>query len=207
MSYVQALFYAGVAFGQNTIGIITRPYESYRRIVDRGTSWELAYVGIVLAIYFAIASIIRTAAFRPFLLTRQFVLLYAAALLGACIIVVSLWGMSVLLGGKGSVAGLVRGWAYTLIPTACWFTVTSFVSLILPPPRTTSIFGIAFSIVFLLFSMMMFWWKLTLGYLTLRFGMRLDLGKICIVAVVTTVVLGAYSKSMYDLGIFRVPFI
>lgn len=198
---------AGVAFSQNIIGIVTRPYETYRRIVDRGTSWEMVYVGILLAFYFALASLVKTAAFRPFLLTRQFILLVSAAGVSFLVTVGVLWLAGRLVGGEGKFSVLVRAWAYTLVPTVLWFLFTSVLYVVLPPPRTTSVLGVAFSIVFLLCSAMLFWWKLQLGYLTLRFGMRLDLLKIMIVAAVSAVVLGFYSSGMYKLGIFKVPFI
>lgn len=207
MDTSHAIIGAGFSFGQNIIGIVTRPYEAYRRIIDRGTSWELGYIGIVLAVYFTLASLVKTAAFRPFLLTRQFMLLYAAAILGFLVTVAALWLVGMLVGGVGKVSSLARGWAYTLIPTVTWFLATSLLYVILPPPRTTSILGVTFSIVFLLFSAMLFWWKLTLAYLTLRFGMRLDLGKIVIVAIFSLLVVGLYSRLMYSLGIFTVPFI
>jgi len=43
--------------------------------------------------------------------------------------------------------------------------------------------------------------------LTLRFGLRLSLGKIIIVLALTVPVLGLYSYGMYRLGIFKIPFI
>lgn len=207
MDILGSLAVAGITFGRNVIGITTRPYETYRRIVEKGSSWELAYVGVVLACYFALASIVKTAAFRPFLLTRQFVVLVAAAGLSFLITVAILWVGSKLVGGTGSFRTLARAWAYTLIPTVLWFLATSVLYVILPPPRTTSPLGVAFSLLFLLCSAMLFWWKLQLGYLALRFGMRLDLLKIMAVAVFSAVILGFYSVSMYRLGIFKVPFI
>lgn len=207
MDRTHALLGSGIAFGRNIIGITTRPYETYRRIVDHGSLWELVYIGLVLAVYFALASLVKTAAFRPFLLTQQFVLLYSAALLGFLVTVLALWLIGTIVGGVGKSTSLALGWAYTLIPTVTWFLATSLLYVVLPPPRTTSVLGISFSIVFLLFSAMLFWWKLTLAYLTLRFGMRLDLGKIIIVAALSLIIVGLYSRFMYTLGIFTVPFI
>ena len=207
MDRAHTLLGSGIAFGRNIIGITTRPYEAYRRIVDHGSLWELVYIGLVLAVYFALASLVKTAAFRPFLLTKQFVLLFAAALLGYLVTVLALWIIGTIVGGVGKVSSLALGWAYTLIPTVTWFLATSLLYVILPPPRTTSVLGISFSIVFLLFSVMLFWWKLTLAYLTLRFGMRLDLGKIIVVAAFSLIVVGLYSRFIYTLGIFTVPFI
>jgi hypothetical protein len=112
-----------------------------------------------------------------------------------------------LLGGVGNLSTLAVLWGYTLLPTTFWFLATSLLYLILPPPRTDSAAGVAFSIVYLVFSSMLLAWKVTLGYLTLRFGLKLDLARICGVIVAAAVVWGLYSLFMYRLGIFRIPFL
>jgi hypothetical protein len=207
MERTQKLIIGGISFGQNIVGIVTRPYETYRRIIERGSLTELGFIGILLALYFAIASVVRTAAFRPFLLTKQFILLYSGAVVGFAVIVAALWTLSKVVGGKGDIGAVARGWAYTLVPTVCWFMVTSLLYVVLPPPRTASVPGIVFSVIFLLFSATMFWWKITLAYLTLRFSMRLDLAKIIVVGIGTSVVVTLFSVWMYNAGVFRVPFI
>ena len=149
----------------------------------------------------------RTAAFRPFLLTKQFILLAGGATAGFALSVLVFWTIGRLVGGRGSIAALALAWAYTLVPTTVWFLATSLLYVLLPPPRTTSVLGITFSIVFLIFSITLFWWKLTLAYLTLRFGLKLDLAKILVVAAFSLPILAAYSVGMYRMGIFKVPFL
>lgn len=207
MDALEQLLAAGVAFGRTMVGIITRPYETYRRIVERASLWELAYIGCLLAGYFAIASVVKTAAFRPFLLTRQFTVLAAAA--GATYIGVigMMWIIGRKLGGKGTLSGIAVAWGYTLIPTLVWFLTTSVLYLLLPPPRTTSFAGLMFSGLYLVFSATLFFWKLTLAYLTLRFGMKLDLAKILVMTAIIGPLLGLYSVGMYRMGIFRIPFL
>ncbi|MEK7587509.1 MAG: YIP1 family protein [Patescibacteria group bacterium] len=207
MDIAGSLLTGGIAFVQNIVGIVFRPYETYRRLVARRSLWELVYLGAFLAGYFALASVVKTSAFRPFLLTRQFVVLAAGAgatYLGA---VGMIWVIGKKLGGKGTLAGVMVGWGYTLVPTLVWFFATSLLYVVLPPPRTTSAAGIVFSIVYLIFSATLFWWKLILAYLTLRFGLRLDLQRIAIVALAAVPVVAVYSVGMYWLGIFRVPFL
>jgi len=204
---VQKLFDSGVVFGRNMVGIITRPYETYRRIVAQGTLWELAYIGFLLVLYFATAAIVKTSLFRPFLLTRQFILLGTAAGVTFLFTVSLFWQVGRLFGAKGNLQGLLLGWGYSLVPTAVWFWMTSLLYVIVPPPRTTSALGIVFSIVFLLTSATLFFWKIILSYLTLRFGLRLDMLRIVAVSVVVLPILAAYSFGMYRLGIFRIPFI
>lgn len=195
-----------ISFGRNFLGIITKPYETYRRIVDRGQLRELLWVGVLMALYFGIASIVKTAAFRPFLLTKQFMVLAGGAAVSFILVVATLWQTTRLLGGKGTLQGFVLAWGYTLIPTFFWFLGTSLLYVILPPPRTNRPEGVIFSAVYLVLSATLFFWKFMLGYLTLRFGAKLDLAKILVTLVIALPIIGIYSVLMYKLGIFRVPF-
>lgn len=115
--------------------------------------------------------------------------------------------VGLLVGGTGKLRGLALLWGYSLIPTVIWFFVTSLLYIVLPPPRTSSVQGVLFSIFFLVFSITLFFWKATITYLTLRFGLRLDLSRILVVLVVTIPLLVLYSIGMFRLGIFRIPFI
>lgn len=203
MSFIVALS----AFFKNIVGLVTRPYETCRRIVDRGGYGELTFVGGLLAIYFAIASVVKVAAFRPFLLTRQFIVLSAAAGLTYLLAVALFWTAGKMVGAQGKLKGLVVLWGYSLVPTLAWFLATSLLYVLLPPPRTTSTAGVTFSILFLVFSLVLFFWKATIAYLALRFGLRLDLKRILVVLSITLPILGLYSYGMFRLGIFRIPFI
>ncbi|MCX6791744.1 MAG: YIP1 family protein [Candidatus Gottesmanbacteria bacterium] len=202
-----SLIVALVDFGSNVVGLVTRPYETCRRIVDHGGFGELIYVAILLAMYFVFASLVKVASFRPFLLSRQFIVLSAATGVTYLFAVALFWTAGKLVGAEGKLKGLAVSWGYSLLATLTWFLATSILYVILPPPRTTSTAGILFSILFLIFSVTLFFWKATIAYLTLRFGLRLNLGKIFVVLALTLPVLGLYSFGMYRLGIFRVPFL
>ena len=112
-----------------------------------------------------------------------------------------------LFGGTGHVWGVFVSWGYTLIPTFFWFLMTSFFYVVLPPPRQQTPLGVLFSVVFMSLSMLLFFWKGILYYLTLRFGMRLDFPRIMGVSAILFPLGVLYALSMYKLGIFRVPFI
>ena len=198
---------AGFSFSQHCVGIVTRPYETYRRIVDRATTLELLYIGVCVFIYLALASAVKQSLFHPFLLTQQFILLGVGALVTFALADGLFWQIGKWLGATGNLRGFTVAWGYTLIPTFVWFLGTSILYLVLPPPRTTSVLGITFSVVFLLFSDILLFWKIILSYLALRFGLRLDLVKILAVSVIVLPILGLYSVGMNKLGLFRVPFI
>ena len=65
MDLLSELIVSAVAFGRTAMGIITRPYETYRRIVTHGKPGELVFIAALLGIYFALASVVKV--FRPFL--------------------------------------------------------------------------------------------------------------------------------------------
>lgn len=192
---------------RNIVGVATRPYETYRRIVKEGSLWELVYIGITLSLYFIVASIVKTSFFRPYLLTQQFIVLMSATILTFLFVVTLFRGVGKFVGAQGTWKELAVAWGYSLIPTVSWFWMTSLLFVIIPPPRTTSTLGITFSIVYLLISACLLLWKIILSYLALRFSLRLDLAKILLVCVVVLPVLGLFSIGMYYAGIFRVPFL
>lgn len=207
MDVMTKLVVGGFWFGRTVIGLATKPYETYRRIEQHGRLMELVPLASLVALYFSLVSVVRIALFRPFLLTREFLLLFGFALLGYGVSVGVLWIISVVLRRVVRLSTLAISWGYTLVPTLAWFFGTSLLYLILPPPRTTSALGITFSVVFLAGSAALLWWKVTLTYLTIRFAMKLDFARICLVYAVLLPILGLYSVSMYRLGIFKVPFL
>jgi hypothetical protein len=189
------------------IGLVTRPYETYRKIANHGSLWELAPLTLLIASYLGIASVAKIAAFRPYMLTKQFVVLGIAVMITYGLVAGLLWIVGKMAGGKGELKNVLLGWAYTLIPTTIWFLATSLLYVLIPPPRTGRPLGILFSVLFLLFSSILFFWKIILSYLTMRFSMKLDLLRICFVFCIVIPIMIAYSMGMYRLGIFKIPFV
>lgn len=207
MTLSERIITGGIYFVRSVAGIILRPYEAMRSVAERGSLAEFLFVALALGVYFALASVIKTAAFRPFLLTRQFISLACAAAAGYFLACGIIWSVSRRMGGRGGFRSLAVAWGYSLIPTVCWFLLTSLLYLVLPPPRTTSLAGITFSVLFLVFSVSMLIWKIMLGYLAIRFSLKLDLGRILAITAATVPFLAAYSICMYKVGIFKVPFL
>lgn len=207
MDVAGTLIIDAVSFGRTVIGLIVRPYEAYRRIVKHGTPGELVYVALVVACYFALASVVKVAAFRPFLLTRQFLMLSMGAASGVVVSAISIWAAGRVLGARGSFRTIGIAWSYTLLPTVAWFLTTSVLYVLLPPPRTASMPGMVFSLLFLVFSVTLLWWKIMLSYLVLRFGLKLDFAKSIGVALLCAPVLAGWAVLMHRIGIFTVPFL
>lgn len=191
---------------QHIYGIITRPYVTMRSIAQSGSYWELVSVGAVLSMYFAVATVVKNPAFRPFLLTRQFFALAVVVVVTTLFASGVLWCAGKFVGGSGSYGRFFLSWSYTLIPTVSWFLVTSILYIVFPPPRTARPEGIAASGVFLVFSMVLLLWKLVLSYLALRFSLRLTLPRILGVVGLSFGPLFFYGYWTYAIGVFKIPF-
>lgn len=197
-----------ILFGRNTIGCINSPYTTYRALAkDTVSSGQIIYILLATVGYFTFASLVRTGIRNPYLLTVKFNTLVIGGAIGFLGIIVYLVILGKLIGGRGSIRNLTVLWTYTLIPTLVWFFVTSIFYLVLPPPRTLSPWGKLYSLIYISFSMAVLLWKFILYYLTLRFGLRLDLGRIGIVTAILAPAIAFYSIIMYRYGIFRIPFL
>lgn len=201
------LLLSAVFFGKNLWGVITRPYETYRKIAAKPNYPEFIYIVFIVEFYFAVASIVKVASFRPFLLTRQFIVLTLGAwsLFAGALLAIALGGL--IFRVANPLKKIFLPWAYTLGPTFSWFLFTSLLYVLIPPPRTTSFWGITFSILYLVVSAVLLFWKIMLSYLSIRFAYKLDLFKISAVYTLLLLTTGILSYFMYRFGIFKIPFI
>lgn len=97
--------------------------------------------------------------------------------------------------------------SYALFPTLLWFYTSSFIYFVLPPPRTFSILGSFFSILFIGFSISLLLWKVILVYLAMRFSSRMGFYRIMYAFLIYMCVFIPYTLLLYFFGIFRVPFL
>ncbi len=194
-------------FLKNSWGVLVAPYQTYRRLAVSSSPLEVVPLFLVVMLFFLLLSVLRTHSLHPLLLTLDYGALLAGAIVSFVGSVSVLFLTGRLFGGTGHVWGVFVSWGYTLIPTFFWFLMTSFFYVVLPPPRQQTPLGVLFSVVFMSLSMLLFFWKGILYYLTLRFGMRLDFPRIMGVSAILFPLGVLYALSMYKLGIFRVPFI
>ncbi len=191
---------------KHTYAITTCPYSAMRSIVQSGSLWELVSIGVLLGVYFTIATVVKNPAFRPFFLTTQFVALAIVVVVTSVFASGVLWCAGRLVGGVGSYVRFFLAWSYTLIPTVSWFLATSILYILLPPPRTARLEGLVASGVFLVFSTVLLLWKLVLSYLALRFSLRLTLPRILGAAGLAVGPLFLYGYFTYAIGVFKIPF-
>lgn len=197
-----------ILFGKTSSGCINSPYITYRKLANDKTDARLVvFILLLVILYFAFASLVRTGMHNPYLLTLKFNTLILGAGVGFMGMIFVLFTLGRILGNVTTFKTLFILWSFSLLPTLMWFFFTSFFYLILPPPRTLSILGKLFTLWFVFFTAAIFLWKIILYYLTLRFGLRFDLFKIAAVSLIISPLIVSYSVAMYKLGIFRIPFL
>lgn len=195
-------------FFRFVLGTIQTPYQTFRKIAEREDIRYLPFIGGLVFIYLLLAGLAKGGlAAHPFLLTASFIKISSSILamyLFASLVLTILGKLS---GGEANLKRVLILWAFTLVPTSSWFIVVSLFSLLFPPPRTISMLGQIASAVVIGLSIGILLWKIILYYLTLRFGLRLDLPRIGLVTSAFIPIMGGYWWVMYRLGIFRVPFL
>jgi hypothetical protein len=197
-----------ILFLQHVWGTVQHPYETYRNLSAGKNIGQAIPLFLLCLLYFSWTSLVRTGIrAHPLLVSFNVVKVTAASLVTFALVVVALVVAGKLFGGKGSVKSVLLPWTYSLLPTLLWFFMTSVLWIVFPPPRTEAFAGKALSLLFLAISWFLFFWKGVLYYLTLRFGMKLDLVKILSVSALLFPLGILYSILMYKMGIFRIPFL
>ncbi len=102
---------------------------------------------------------------------------------------------------------IIKTWSYALLPTLIWFYSTLLFYFLLPPPRTTSFLGQAFSIFYIAFSGSLLVWKIILVYLSIRFSLRVQLYRIIYYILIYLVLFIPLWIVLYKIGISRIPFV
>jgi len=206
MTLFKSFFALFIQFLKNVWGSVQSPYATYRKIVSEDP-YQLLIIFSLIAGYFFLVSPLKLHTLHPFLLTINASRLFTTVIalyLGICFL---LLGLGKMFGGTQELRGVLMAWGYSLVPTLVWFFTTSVMYVFLPPPRTETILGRGFSLLYLTFSLSLFFWKGLLYYLTLRFALKFDLKKIILASLVFFPLLGVTSYFLYILGIFKVPFV
>lgn len=202
-----------IAFTATIFGTIHTPYQTYRSIAWKPDFRHLAFVVMLVSGYLAFATLVRGGLrASPLFLTSSFTqagfgigISYIYSVL--FIHYVGSWVSAAKKNLSPTLLPLALLWAYTLIPTILWFLSMSLFYYLLPPPRTPSLLGQIASAFFICLSIALLFWKIILYYLTLRFGMRLSLGRIVVFSCLFFPATSLYAWVMYKIGFFRVPFI
>ncbi len=189
-----------VVFARRVFLLITQPYQTMRKISFSYDTNQLAIILLFCFCYFLFSSQIRGNALYGVVLFFFFLLL----LIGTTQFFY--WF------GKQFEVGIsyrvvLFTYCYTLIPTLFWFLTNAILYVILPPPRTVSLLGKGFSLVYTTYSVSLLIWKVLLVYFSIRFSARLGVYRIIYLMILYLLMLVPISVLMYQLRIFRIPFI
>ncbi len=180
--------------------LIVSPYKTLRKISLEGDYYEMGLMFFLVAAYFYFANFIRKFSNPPLI---EFVFFLTNFFISTSFFYLLAKKTQKNLQFKN----LLVTFSYTLFPTLIWFWTNSLLYLLLPPPRTLSIFGRAFSVAYTAFSLSLLIWKVILVYLSMRFSLRLNFYKIAYFFILYLCFLIPYSIILYSFRIFRIPFV
>lgn len=205
--YVSLFITSCILVIRNTSLLIVSPYKTMRGLVKETDRVQIVILFALVYIYFMFAHTVRMRTLHPFIISLGSTPPFLIFLVNFFLVIGFFTVLSQWLGYKTTVTSLVFSFAYSLIPTLIWFFTTSFLFLLVPPPRTASNLGLSFSLVFTAFSVMMLLWRIQLLYLSLRFATKAPFYRLVYLMFLFGLWFIPYSYLMYYLGIFRVPFI
>ena len=96
---------------------------------------------------------------------------------------------------------------YGLLPTTIWFYLSLALLYLLPPPRTQSLQGKIFSVLYVSFSLSLLLWKIILTYLAIRFSLKLGFYSTMVALIFYVGFIVVLSYFGLTLGLSKVPFI
>ena len=167
-----------------------------RKISLESKMSEIVWIGILIVVYFMITNSVR---------------FWIIGMIGFLI----LYFVSIIFFSTLPTAGkykdilkrVIITWSYALLPTLIWFYSTLLFYFIIPPPRTISFLGKAFSIFYIAFSASLLIWKLILIYLSVRFSLRVHLYRIFYYLLLYFALSIPLWVVLYIYGISRIPFV
>ena len=189
-----------VLFFQRFIGLIITPYKTMRKISQDTDKSQTIFIFIIVYIYFLLMQDLKEYMYPSYIMFFIF-------LVNFLITVVFFRGVSWILHGNAHSIKIIHTLAYSLMPTLIWFISNSILFVILPPPHSYTMYGKLFSIFFLSYSISLLIWKIMLFYLAIRFSTGMKFLSICYVVMLYLCIFLPATFFLYQLQIFRVPFI
>lgn len=178
------------------VGLLLTPYKTMRKIAIEGEYSDLTWIYFFSSLYFFLSGNIRMELWG--IITMIILTLFSVGFF-------SLLPSRETIPQKWKTVWLT--WSHTLFPTIIWFYTTLVFYLILPPPRTISLLGKAFSIFYIGFSVSLLAWKLILVYLSIRFSLRVHIYRVLYYFILYLALSIPLWVLLYRLGISRIPFV
>ena len=152
---------------------------------------QLIWIALFIGLYFYLIGINKIMTFL-ILFSSTFIFIY---------------GVSLSLRKVSRGTSILFTFGYSLLPTTIWFYLSLALLYLLPPPRTQSLQGKIFSVLYVSFSLSLLLWKVILTYLAIRFSLKLGFYSTIVALIFYVgfiVVLGYFGLT---LGLSKVPFI
>lgn len=197
-------------FMKNVYGVMQKPHETYINLAKKGKAKEILFLWMIIFLVFMWARALKVGVFRnPMFFAVNTTWIYFVSFGSFLLVTGFIWSLGRLwsLRGMGDLKKITILWGYSYLPTIVWFSGVSILFFLFPPPRSFSLKGYALSAVLVGFSLVMFYWKLILYYLTLRIGYKTTWKKIIPMSFVFFPLVFLYSYLLYKAGIFKVPFL
>lgn len=178
------------------IGLLLTPYKTMRTISVDGKKNELTWIYFFAILYFLLSGNVRAELWG--IGTMIGLILFSVTFF-------SLLPTTETIHDRWKTVYVT--WTHTLFPTLLWFYTTLVFYIILPPPRTFSMPGKAFSIFYIAFSFSLLAWKLILVYLSIRFSLRAHVYRVLFYILLYITVSIPIWIALYRLGMSRIPFV
>ncbi len=185
---------------RRVILLIFTPYKTMRKISQEKDYMQITILLALILVYFLLSHYYRKEDFSGLAVFFVF-------LLGFFLTTSFFYLIAKTFKQKTNFSSYLFSFVYSMIPTLIWFGSNFVLYMVLPPPRTMSILGKGFSIFFTAYSLSLLLWKIILFYLAVRFSTRLNFFRIFYSICLYLCCFVPYSILLYQLKIFRVPFI
>jgi len=186
-----------IIFARTFAGLLINPYKTVRTQSISGTVSHAVIICLMSLFYFSLA---KPTISEIFLATVSAFAMY----------ILTIFGFSILPGDGTFHVRLKRynaTWALSYVPTIIWFYASFYLFLLFPPPRSESMQGVVLSVLFLAFSLSLLAWKGILAYLSIRFSSRVQFYRVLYYIFLYLAVSIPVWILLYNLHIFRVPFV
>ena len=189
-----------ILFLKRALLLVLYPYKTMRRISRERDTTQLWIIFFFVFSYFLIADKVRLSA-------DLFPLHFIVTMINFIFTVYFFYFLARLFSRETSLMPFIFTLGYSLIPTLIWFFTNLILFVLLPPPRTWSLPGTLFSVIYIIFSISLLFWKLILVYLGIRFSSKLSALRIVYYLALYLCIFLPYSFFLYLMALFRIPFI
>lgn len=173
------------------IRLIFTPYKTMRSISLEADNVQLYILFFLVFLYFLLVGLGKATTFIVLFGSTLFLIYTAGRVLGKNV----------------QLKSILFTFGYALIPTLIWFFSSYALYHLLPPPRTSSVLGKAFSVFYVSFSLSLLLWKLILTYLAIRFSLKLRFYPAIFTLILYAICILTLSYFGYILNLAKVPFV